>query len=240
MNTLNLISLPIDVRAFRIWAAHRNLSFDEGAALHHLLGESFGKSVLQPFRLMVAPGAVNATLYAYTQTDKASLVQAGEETGMPDALSVCDPSRIAVKSMPQTWANGRQLAFDLRVRPVRRLINSVGGIRKGAEIDAFLAEALRRHPEGPSPDDKIDRDAVYRNWLSARLGAAAEVTQVRIACFERTIALRNGKKCEGPDVTFHGELTIRDGDEFADRLAKGIGRHAAYGYGMLLLRPSRK
>jgi CRISPR system Cascade subunit CasE len=37
----------------------------------------------------------------------------------------------------------------------------------------------------------------------------------------------------------HGELTINDADAFARLLAGGVGRHAAYGFGMLLLRPAR-
>lgn len=238
MTALYLISLPLDLRSFRRWAAHRNLIADEGAALHHLLGESFGKAALQPFRLMVAPGAANATLYAYTQTDQASLVQIAQDTGMPDALAVCDPTRLAAKAMPQTWTKDRPLAFDLRARPVKRLMKPAGLFPKGAEVDAFLLEALRRHPDGPSPNDKIDRETVYRHWLAARLGEAATVTLARLVRVERSVAFRNGQKREGPDVTFHGELVIRDGDAFADRLAKGVGRHAAYGYGMLLLRPS--
>ena len=70
------------------------------------------------------------------------------------------------------------------------------------------------------------------------MSEAAEVTQTRIVRFERSAAIRNGLRREGPDVTFHGELVIRDGDALAERLARGVGRHAAYGYGMLLLRPS--
>ena len=34
-----------------------------------------------------------------------------------------------------------------------------------------------------------------------------------------------------------GTLTITDPVEFGSLLANGIGRHKAYGYGMLLLRP---
>ena len=37
-----------------------------------------------------------------------------------------------------------------------------------------------------------------------------------------------------------GALTITDGEKFAQLLARGIGRHRAYGYGMLLLRPPGK
>ena len=240
MTALYLISLPLNLRSFRRWAAQRNLGRDEGVALHHLLGETFGKSVLQPFRLMVAPGAANATLYAYTAMDHASLTQTALETGMPDALAVCDPSRLAVKAMPESWTEGRRLAFDLRVRPVKRLLEPVGVFPKGAEVDAFLIEAIRRYPSGPPSEDRIDREFVYRQWLDERLGKAATVIQVSLARIERDVALRGGRELQGPDVTFHGELIIGNRDVFLEKLAKGVGRHAAYGYGMLLLRPSKR
>ena len=240
MTALHLISVPLDLRALRRWAANRTLSTDEGVALHHLLGESFGKSALQPFRLMVAPGAANATLYAYSASDQSSLVQTAHETGLPDALAICNPALLATKAMPERWTEGRRLAFDVRVRPVRRLIQPAGEFSKGAEIDAFLLEALRRHPAGPPPDDRIDRESVYCHWLAERLGAAADLTEARVVRLERNAASRGGKRQNGPDVTFHGELIVRDTEKFAERLAKGVGRHAAYGYGMLLLRPGRR
>jgi CRISPR system Cascade subunit CasE len=34
-----------------------------------------------------------------------------------------------------------------------------------------------------------------------------------------------------------GELTVADPDAFSALLARGVGRHRAFGYGMLLLRP---
>ena len=37
-----------------------------------------------------------------------------------------------------------------------------------------------------------------------------------------------------------GILAITDPTAFADLLARGVGRHRAYGYGMLLLRPARE
>ena len=37
-----------------------------------------------------------------------------------------------------------------------------------------------------------------------------------------------------------GVLTITDGGAFASLLARGVGRHRAYGYGMMLLRPAWK
>ena len=56
---------------------------DEGRALHHLLSETFGKSALQPFRLLVTPGATQGSLYADARTDGTSLRQ------VADALARC-------------------------------------------------------------------------------------------------------------------------------------------------------
>jgi CRISPR system Cascade subunit CasE len=42
---------------------------------------------------------------------------------------------------------------------------------------------------------------------------------------------------EKPDVTLRGRLSITDSAAFADLLRRGVGRHKAFGFGMLLLRP---
>ena len=45
---------------------------------------------------------------------------------------------------------------------------------------------------------------------------------------------------EGPDAVIQGTLTVAEPGEFTDLVAHGVGRHRAYGYGMLLLRPVSK
>lgn len=82
------------------------------------------------------------------------------------------------------------------------------------------------------------REAVYASWFADRLGNAADVTDVRLTAFRRSFAARgDGRGAEGPDAILHGTLTVRDPAAFTDRLRRGVGRHKAYGYGMLLLRP---
>jgi CRISPR system Cascade subunit CasE len=241
MSTLHMASLPLDLRSLRQWSAGQGLAADEGCALHHLLCETFGKSVLQPFRLMVARGARVGTLYAYTTVNELALREVARETAFPDALAVCNLARLATKPMPEEWCVGRRLAFDVRVRPVRRILRPIGNFkRKGAELDAFLVEALRQFPDGPpeNAEGRLQRDQVYAQWLNERLGEAARIESVRMTRFEQTRALRDGKSSQGPDASFQGELTITDGRKFAEKLTRGIGRHAAYGYGMLLLRPA--
>lgn len=239
MTALYLVSLPIDLGVLRRWAAARGFGTDEGCALHHLLSETFGKGALQPFRLMVRPGAASGSLYAYAHSDETALRQVARECALPDALMVCDPARLAVKAMPDAWKAGRRLAFDLRVRPVKRLLKSAGVFPKGAEVDAYLVEALRQFPSDPPTDARVEREVVYRRWLSEKLGEAARLEQARMVDFKRRPVLRGRQTHEGPDVTWHGELTVLDGEKFAARLVSGVGRHAAYGYGMLLLRPAR-
>ena len=238
MSGLHFISLPLEIRQLRQWAGRRGLGLDEGKVLHHLLTETFGRGALQPFRLMVAPRAARATLYAYTPASVDVLRRTALETGLPDALSICEPDNLAAKTMPGTWNKGRRLGFDLRARPVRRLHRAMGAFRKGAEVDAFLVEALRRFPESPPESDGVDRAAVYREWLASRLAPAAEITEVRVARLDRHTVERGRRKLNGPDVTFHGQLVVTDGAALVECLANGVGRHTAFGYGMLLLRPA--
>lgn len=243
MTALHMISIPVDLRELRRLAAVNGLGTDEGRALHHFLCEAFGKSVVQPFRLMPGRnGSRSATLYGYTTRTEADLRTALAETAPPESTRVFDLGHLAVKAMPDHWKPGRRLAFDIRVRPVRRLKAPAGNFtRKGAEVDAWLVEVLRRFPDGP-PDDvgeKVRRDQVYAQWLGERLEGAARLETVRMTRIDQSVAVRKGSASRGPDVTFQGELSIIDGAAFAEKLRRGVGRHTAYGYGMLLLRPAR-
>jgi CRISPR system Cascade subunit CasE len=57
--------------------------------------------------------------------------------------------------------------------------------------------------------------------------------------FQRVQSFRklHSRYCEGPDAVMRGNLIVSDPAAFAQLLARGIGRHRAYGFGMLLLRP---
>ncbi|CAO3416141.1 type I-E CRISPR-associated protein Cas6/Cse3/CasE [Azospirillum endophyticum] len=269
---LHLIRLPVDVRALARWAAERRLGltdgggFDDGRALHHLLSETFGKGMLQPFRLLLAPGpAVRGSLYAYCRADAAALREEAMAVAPPEHLGVVDLNALAGKPMPDYWRPGRRIGFEIRARPVRRLLAPLpagpaggpgarpfakGPFAKGDEVDAFLVAALRRSPQGDGgpaadidADTALSREAVYAGWLAERLAGAATVTAVRLASFRRHAASRKGAgrgavTLDGPDALLQGELEIGDPAAFRLALEKGVGRHRAYGFGMLLLRPA--
>ena len=259
--TSHLIHVPFDTRTFHRWAGERGLvrrgAFDSGFALHVLLSSLFGRAALQPFRLFASGRRRTASLYAYADVDEDSLRRTARDTGTPDCLAILDPTKLRSKALPEIFEPGRRFGFDVRVRPVRRLRRTLRDsqsgrvLSPGAEVDAFRVAAIRRFPAGwnlhsdsgpPEGNGTLrgNRGDIYTEWLIERFGGAASVEagECRLASFQRSRAVRgNGSGPEGPDATLHGILTIRDADTFARLLRHGVGRHKAYGYGMLLLRP---
>lgn len=252
--TTHLIHAPLDMREFNRWAGKRGLvrngSFDAGYAFHILLSAMFGKGVLQPFRLFASERRSNAALYGYADVDGAELQRTADAVAPPDCLDVLDLAGMRSKRMPLHFERGRRLGFDLRVRPVRRVRRELAegqngrSWRKGAEVDAFLLEVIRRFPSGQAEaaaaaaDDGVTRESVYRDWLSERFGDAVLVERCRLAAVKRTRAVRgDAKGPEGPDAVLHGTFTVSNQETFTEILRNGVGRHRAYGYGMLLLRP---
>ena len=256
MSGLNLVRMPVATHRLARWAGERGWvrrrgsvgSFDEGRALHHLISEVFGPEALRPFRLLVPPRRATGNLYAYSMLNAEELREVATVQALPDHVNVLDVDRLESKSMPEVWRAGQRLGFDLHTRPVRRLRHdldtSSGRIGKGKEIDAFLLEALRQHPVEPSgmAQKKRTREEVYLDWLDERLGSAARLDckASRLAHFRRVRVARQDHDPEGPDATIHGTLVVTHPASFALLLARGVGRHRAYGYGMLLLRPPQR
>ena len=118
-------------------------------------------------------------------------------------------------------------------------MNGTKVFRKGAELDAYALEALRQHPGDPAgmASHGRTRETVYLDWLTERLGPAVVLDRkaTRLARFGRVRIARGGAGPEGPDATIHGVLEVRDPEQFTALLARGVGRHCAYGYGMLLV-----
>jgi CRISPR system Cascade subunit CasE len=248
--TLHLVRLPVDLRALAAFAVANSASDDDGGyALHLALRQRFGEAGPQPFRLF-AEHRAGPHLLAYT-TDAEALASIA---GLPavDAL-LGDLFRVppTTQAMPADWRTGQRLGFEVRARPVVRFggrVRAARAERPGAwlnrggkaaqEMDAFLA-ACERAGEGIP----VDRETVYRDWLTQRLAAAAEVESADLRLFRRvrtrrsTHGKRGSPRVEGPEAVIGGTLMVGDPALFAAMLTRGVGRHAAFGYGMLLLSP---
>ena len=234
---LHMIRAEINVRDFQRWMGMRRLQ-DPDHAMHCLLVESFGKDLApKPFRVMTPRGGSQGCLYGYGNADAEALREAAAIYADPLQTGIIPADRIESKPMPEKWEAERNLGFEIRIRPIVRPTKNVES-RPGRECDAFQLEAERYEKR----DMPRSREQVYYEWLARQFenrgGARLESTTLQ--SFQRTRAVRKQRSrySEGPDALMRGTLTVTDGSAFAKLLAGGVGRHRAYGYGMLLLRPA--
>lgn len=234
-----MIRADVNVSELHRWMGGRRLQ-DTDYAMHCLLAESFGTELApKPFRLLLPRGGGWGTLYGYASGGAGSLRQASGMFACPLQSRIIPADSLDDKPMPSEWRLGRQLGFEVRVRPVVRRSRNAAW-RPGKECDAFLLEA-KRHARGEMP---YGREAVYIDWLARQFerhrGARLDPERTRMVAFQRSRAVRKpgARLTEGPDAVMRGVLTITDPGAFSNLLARGVGRHRAYGYGMLLLRPA--
>ena len=249
---LQMIRADIDMRSFHRWAGSRRMmsrnAFDEGYAMHCLLTESFGERAPKPFRMIAPRGKglessdryiFRGVLYGYGHAGADALREASTLYADPLQYAALQVDGLKSKPMPVAWRTGQRLSFEVLIRPTIRRSKRAAN-HPGTEWDAFLWEAIQ-HPKGVM---KRSREDVYTDWLrdQFRRRGGAQLEEASLKSFQRTrvIRRRGSRPIEGPDAVMSGTLTVTDADEFAKLLARGIGRHRAYGYGMLLLRPLGK
>lgn len=238
---LHMIRGEINVPDFRRWMGGKRL-LDQDHATHCLLRECFGELAPKPFRLITPRGSSTGILYGYGLSDADALREAAAICADPLQSRVIPTDKLDSKPMPTLWKTGQNLGFETRIRPVVRRSRNADN-RPTKECDAFLWEALR-HPEKGGMERS--REQVYAEWLSDQLdrrgGASLDMERTKLVSFQRTRAFRksHARHTEGPDAVVRGVVIITDPDRFAALLTEGIGRHRAYGYGMLLLRPVGK
>lgn len=138
--------------------------------------------------------------------------------------------------------------------------------QKAYELDVWLAERFAEwEPQKPAlwdstrPFDVVsDRERSYGEWLrrellgvtvtgearphrmpAADLEGPVHLVEFRQDPFHRSPtkhARDGGKGPKRPNAVLEGTLRVTDADAFTSLLARGIGRHRAYGFGMLLVR----
>jgi CRISPR system Cascade subunit CasE len=207
---------------------------DHGYTIHALLCGLFGKAQApKPWRL----DTQRSVLWAYAPQPLDATAAA-----LADPLyhAAIDWERSASRQAP-VLASGTTVAFDLRACPVVR--RGGRGDQRASEHDALLWQAQR---DGVAVGT-LDPALVYADWLRQRAwttAQGADLGQVTVVGWSKpamqaasTWRGRGDGRLRLPDAHFSGILTITDSEAFLPTLARGIGRHRAFGYGMLLLRP---
>lgn len=265
MSDLHLLRLAIDPAGLARLARHLRIADedDAGYRLHALFAGLFGDAAPAPWQRDDRTPTRQLVVWAYSSRPWDALATVAQDRFMtPDAVGL-DPDLISLLRGALAWeacaskpvvplVQGRTIAFDLRACAVIRLHRDLPGIagtgdhgaiaarKAGNEVDVLIAEALRQqvHPSA------LAAETVYRTWLESALGRAegSTVGNLRLTG-QRTIRGLRRHQAGGrrpvhlPEVRATGTLTITDPVGWAATLARGIGRHRAFGFGMLLLRP---
>ncbi len=261
-DTLHLVRLVFDRRALaRVASRHRlPRNLDDGYLLHAGLAQLFATSD-EPASVPLSSFAVDETHAAAVQRpdDLFVLGYAQESAAVLEARMGAARSsllRLARSTDVPEFASGQRVEFRSRVCPVVRTRKpGVLGIEQGTdrrgkpkarELDAFVHATI-----GVPRETVVSREAVYVDWLRAQFEApngakgeqptGAHLEDARLVEFrrERTHRRESPATMERPNALMEGTLTVTDPAAFRTLLARGVGRHRAFGFGMLLLRPAR-
>jgi len=248
MEPLHMIRLVIDeidlfecerrlALAPKIPSAHHRSDF--GYVAHCYLMGLFGEKAPRPFWLDVRRDTKAIQVLGYAQCDAETLKADAQTFADPGIWSAVDWGQFASKPMPTKFAPGQRLGFAVSTIP------SVCIPRSGRKrIDPYLRKT-QLAPDGV----QIDRFDVYQRWLYDGIDRAggAKVLDSRVVRFSldkmtrRTQITEEEKRRKvqrffAPSVTLEGVLEVMDSEKFFMLLTRGIGRHKAFGAGMLRLK----
>ncbi len=251
MTALHLVRLPLDAQKLYRFARASGFpahDFDEGYAVHALLSALFDHGAAEADRVAPKPfrvlneGVRSIQVLGYARVAHTALVERAQTFADPASWGVCELDGIVSRPVP-AFKSGMRLGFVVRACPVRRVIRPDGG-KQRVEVDAMLAKVW----EADGADSRVEREAVYRQWIREELEKGDSVRLLeatlkgfRLGCqYRRTHGEgRKGKPITRPEAEFEGTLEVRDPAGFAARLARGAGRHRAFGFGMMLLQPPK-
>lgn len=230
MSDLHLIRVPLTKPALLRFAAEQGITKGDdglGYSLHLWLKTLFGDLAPQPFRYFDQRGEV----LGYASADHVRLRDHAQTFAAPAAWSALRADDLASKPMPRQWRAGQRLRLEVLVCPVTR--------RGDVEKDAYL-HALDQTGEQTPP-----RAEVYQHWFTGQWQGALNIEFVELRGMRaRHSLLRRSRKSEErllaverPQALFAAQGAIADPMRFAELLARGIGRHRAFGFGMVLLSP---
>lgn len=228
----HLIDVRINGRAMYTWAKAIGLiGADQGYIVHSLICAAYGSHRMQPFRMYNDQNSGQVRLLGYCAASAEELIAERQAVAEP-LVSTAFLSEVS-KEMPSAWKVGSNFTFNLLVSPVV----TISGTRK--QVDAFM-----QAQEGSTRED------VYADWLKKRLDGKAEIKELSLKAFSlekvarRQVADENGNRPLGktftiPRAEFDGVLAVTDGDAFSALFQNSIGKHGAFGYGAILLRPTK-
>lgn len=235
---LSMIRMPVDVRALRIYATMTRTGDDDGCyALHHAMRKRWGDTAPQPFHAVLS--GPEPHVVGYMEDPEALKVVSHDPH-----LEAIFPEGTLSRPVALPEIAGGTYSFRVRTRPLIRygkriadMIEKETGRRPFPEMCAVQATRLRT-------GEDVDTTEVCRGWLEKRLEGAATLATFSLLDYVAQPVLRSTHGPAGPrtfpgsTAVMTGTIVIDDPTAFATLIAKGIGRHAAFGYGLMLIAPA--
>lgn len=247
MNTLTLLQLEPDLAAVNRWivaTGQSNLNADLGYGLHAATRAALGGLAPKPFALQ--RNGQSSRLVGYVAAPPDAIGRAislqGLDCDVADALRL---SHWKGRELPQDWRPGERLRFEVHAAPIVRT--------RTAMSNAYVEQDAAFHPkfgQDATDAEPPTREETYGRWLAnelARGNAAALLHHELISFSYQSVLRRHATNAAGkrparssqlPATTFRGLLEVRDGAAFHALIARGLGRHRAFGFGCLLLAPA--
>ena len=253
--TLNMICLGLNPSALSLWGHRHRKGGDPRYLVHAATRKVFGQFGPQPFCIQ----AESNRILGYCETTDTVLREKLDMCKDIDPLlsTVFRLPEICTRTMPSTWHNGSRYRFMVQCRPTTRFhwrSEKPSQDRPYIESDAWLYKMFNDWSRTDKRlslreyrlQHRAEMESVYTEWLRDHLMPAATVENVTIVGSRNTtLTSRGGKKHEEapkqsrtrkwPETTFSGTLTVQDPALFDKLIRQGVGRHAAFGFGMLLL-----
>jgi CRISPR system Cascade subunit CasE len=232
VSTLYLMQAKLDPVRLARWSAEQNLS-DLDRALHCLIYGTFGaESAPKPFLMQTerTDPLGSGSVLAYTALEADELRALAKKHQTLAMESVMPSETVRTAAAPARWKPGTKLRFSVRARPTQRRKWQEKG--RHAERDIYLERV------GGTP-----RGELYCQWVAGIMEKQGGAYPVAETLAMTQFAIRKVRRQKtsgyslGPDATVSGALEVKDPERFSELLATGIGRHRAYGYGMILLQP---
>ena len=204
--------------------------------VHAWLGAAFAELAPRPWRLLMDKHRPPRIL-GYARHNASALQRRLTDFTEPGIFQVCPEPKlmIAGRAMPM-WQRGRRLGFQILACPVGRKSES------GIEKDLFLI-----HADIKDNDEQINRETIYCDWAKQIFYRySGDVESIGLAGFRLAKQKRQTQEAKGkrvfhqivrPQALLEGMIAIGDPEKFDLLLERGMGRHCAFGYGMLLLKP---
>lgn len=227
---------------------------DTGYIVHAALAALYEKQAPRPFyiqpeRRTSQAGTACITVLGYfdSQTDIFS-ESFREKNSFSQEILRWEMS--AAKRMPTQFDAGTRLRVDVRMCPVVRTTTfRKDKADKSEELDAFLAAHNYQSQNSLEAGENkrlepIDRFTVYQSWALERLSRnGMDIESLSIDGFQLAPVSRRNKErafrsTQRPAIEVSATVSVNNPESFAAAIRLGIGRHKAFGFGMLRLSPA--